>query len=409
MPNNRRVGRAQKFRKGIESEHGVQGDSMMYPGVSGAPGGPSRVPVHEEENGPEIADFTGQVWVETPTEGGSKAYFYNVKTRETTWKRPAGHDVKILSQQEMERLRQKLIREEEQKVLQGLEQQGQEQQRHQLVHEQEVLQRLERQRDEEMRLELIHEQQRQQQLPELHQRTSSSSGTHRQSGSREPENEMDTAGETWTEEDSQKLKEMESRLALIERREREIERKKRKVHGRKRPLKELPLQELQAVVMMSRVYVGSINFEVKEDAFRQAFLPFGPIKDVAMSQDPITRKHKGFGFVNYQMPEAAELAINQMNGAVLFGRIIKVGRPSQIELAQTVIDGIRSTAEDLNRIYVASVHQDFTEEMLIGLFEAFGTVTFCELAMSANPVQGRNEGYEGSNTSRNSLLKRPLR
>ena len=190
---------------------------------------------------------------------------------------------------------------------------------------------------------------------------------------------------------------MESRLALIQRREREIERKKRKALGHKKPLKELPLEELQAVVLMSRVYVGSINFhyQVKEEDLRQAFRPFGPIKDVAMSLDPVTRKHKGYAFVNYQMPEAAELAISQMNGAVFFDRNIKVGRSmgGGMEQAQTVIEGIRGTAEDLNRIYVANVHLDFTEEMLLGVFEAFGIVSFCELAKSATPTPRRHEGY----------------
>ena len=365
---------------------------MMYSGASGAQDVP-RVPGYGDA-GPEIENFTGEVWVETPSEGG-KAYFYNVKTRETTWKRPVGHNVKILSPLEMERLKQKLIDEEEQKVLQRLELQ-----RHQLIHEQNVVQRLEEQREE-----VLHEEeqkvlqrlegQRQQQLLELHQQTPSTSGTQRQSGSREPEGEMDSES-CWTEEDQQKLREMESKLALIERKEREIERKKRKKLSQKKPLNELPLQEVQAVILMSRVYVGSIHFEAKEDDVRQAFLPFGPIKDIVMSRaDSITHRHahKGFGFVNYQLPEAAELAINQMDGTIFFGRKLKVGRPSQVESAQTIIEGIRATAEELNRIYVASVHQDFTEEMLIDIFEPFGTVSFCELATSATPVPRRHEGY----------------
>lgn len=42
-----------------------------------------------------------------------------------------------------------------------------------------------------------------------------------------------------------------------------------------------------------RVYVGSISFELKEDTIRQSFLPFGPIKSINMSWDPVTQKHKG--------------------------------------------------------------------------------------------------------------------
>lgn len=69
-----------------------------------------------------------------------------------------------------------------------------------------------------------------------------------------------------------------------------------------------------------RVYVGSISFELKEDTIRQAFLPFGPIKSINMSWDPVTQKHKGFAFVEYEIPEAAQLSLEQMNGVMLGGR-----------------------------------------------------------------------------------------
>ena len=151
------------------------------------------------------------------------------------------------------------------------------------------------------------------------------------------------------------------------------------------------LQRHQAVVLMCRVYVGSINFEVKEDTIRQAFLPFGPIRSISMSWDPITQKHKGFAFVEYEMPEAAQIALEQMNGVIISGRNIKVGRPSNMPQAQAVIDEITLEAKNYNRIYVASIHQDLTEDDIKSVFEAFGTITCCELAMTSIP--GRHKGY----------------
>lgn len=70
--------------------------------------------------------------------------------------------------------------------------------------------------------------------------------------------------------------------------------------------------------------MGSISFELKEDSIKQAFSPFGCIKSINMSWDPITQKHKGFAFVEYEIPEAAQLALEQMNGVMLGGRNIKV-------------------------------------------------------------------------------------
>lgn len=158
------------------------------------------------------------------------------------------------------------------------------------------------------------------------------------------------------------------------------------------------LQRHQALVLMCRVYVGSISFELKEDTIRQAFLPFGPIKSINMSWDPVTQKHKGFAFVEYEMPEAAQLALEQMNGVMIGGRNIKVGRPSNMPQsgvggwrAQTVIDEITEEANYYNRIYIASVHQDLSENDIKSVFEAFGKIKACMLTAGASP--GKHKGY----------------
>ena len=52
------------------------------------------------------------------------------------------------------------------------------------------------------------------------------------------------------------------------------------------------LQRQQAISMMSRIYVGCINYDVREDSIKQAFLPFGPIRSITMSWDSMTGKHK---------------------------------------------------------------------------------------------------------------------
>jgi len=72
------------------------------------------------------------------------------------------------------------------------------------------------------------------------------------------------------------------------------------------------------------VYVGGISFDVREDTVKQAFQPFGPIKNVSLSWDAIANKHKGFAFVEYDLPEAAALALEQMNNVMMGGRTIKV-------------------------------------------------------------------------------------
>ena len=117
------------------------------------------------------------------------------------------------------------------------------------------------------------------------------------------------------------------------------------------------LQRQQAISMMSRIYVGCINYDVREDSIKQAFLPFGPIRSITMSWDSMTGKHKGFAFVEFEQPEAAQLALEQMNGILVCSRNIKVGRPSQMPQAQACIDKIQKEARQHNRIYISSIHK----------------------------------------------------
>ncbi|CAG9768754.1 unnamed protein product [Ceutorhynchus assimilis] len=155
-------------------------------------------------------------------------------------------------------------------------------------------------------------------------------------------------------------------------------------------------QRHQVLVLMCRVYVGSISFELKEDTIRQSFLPFGPIKSINMSWDPVTQKHKGFAFVEYEIPEAAQLALEQMNGVMIGGRNIKVnvvGRPSNMPQAQAVIDEIQEEAKQYNRIYVASIHQDLTEEDIKSVFEAFGPIVYCKLAQGSTGNKHKGYGF----------------
>ncbi|CAK1580726.1 unnamed protein product [Parnassius mnemosyne] len=154
------------------------------------------------------------------------------------------------------------------------------------------------------------------------------------------------------------------------------------------------VQRQQALALMCRVYVGSISFELKEDTIRQAFLPFGPIKSINMSWDPVTQKHKGFAFVEYEIPEAAQLSLEQMNGVMLGGRNIKVvGRPSNMPQAQAVIDEIQEEAKQYNRIYVASIHPELTEDDIKNVFEAFGPITYCKLAQGTSAHKHKGYGF----------------
>ncbi|GKD25771.1 peptidyl-prolyl cis-trans isomerase E [Tanacetum coccineum] len=55
-----------------------------------------------------------------------------------------------------------------------------------------------------------------------------------------------------------------------------------------------------------------------------AFIPFGDIKDVKTPLDQATQKHRSFGFVTFLEREDAAAAMDNMDGAELYGRVLTV-------------------------------------------------------------------------------------
>ena len=81
------------------------------------------------------------------------------------------------------------------------------------------------------------------------------------------------------------------------------------------------------------VYVGGLAEEVDEKVLHAAFIPFGDITDVQIPMDYSNQKHRGFGFVEFELAEDAAAAIDNMNESELFGRTIRVNiaKPMKIK------------------------------------------------------------------------------
>lgn len=142
------------------------------------------------------------------------------------------------------------------------------------------------------------------------------------------------------------------------------------------------------LAVFNRIYVGSIYFELGEADLEAVFRPFGRIKNIALMIDPVQKRHRGYGFIEYETPDAAGLAVQAMDGAQLGGRSLKVGRPQNYpsDLPPGIPRPIPS------RLYVASVHELVREEELEPVFAAFGPIRFCHLAPDP-ATAGGHKGY----------------
>ena len=65
----------------------------------------------------------------------------------------------------------------------------------------------------------------------------------------------------------------------------------------------------RAIATMCRIYVGAIHYEIGESTVKKSFESFGPVRSVDMIYDINTGRHKGFAFVEFETPEAANMAI----------------------------------------------------------------------------------------------------
>jgi len=76
--------------------------------------------------------------------------------------------------------------------------------------------------------------------------------------------------------------------------------------------------------MGKKLYVGSLPFEATEDQLRELFEPHGAIDSIRIIMDKFSGRSKGFGFVEFADDDAAQKAIEAVNGKELGGRALVV-------------------------------------------------------------------------------------
>jgi len=73
-----------------------------------------------------------------------------------------------------------------------------------------------------------------------------------------------------------------------------------------------------------RIYVANIHEDISESDIAGVFEAFGKITQCSLIPDPTTRKHKTYGYIQFEKTEAADAAVTGMNGFDLGGRRLVV-------------------------------------------------------------------------------------
>jgi len=72
------------------------------------------------------------------------------------------------------------------------------------------------------------------------------------------------------------------------------------------------------------IYVGNLSYGVSEDNLREVFEAYGEVSSCKVITDKYSGRSKGFGFVEMDNESEAQAAIDQLDGAEIDGRAVRV-------------------------------------------------------------------------------------
>lgn len=146
----------------------------------------------------------------------------------------------------------------------------------------------------------------------------------------------------------------------------------------------------------NNVYIKNFSEEIDDEKLKTWFEQFGKIIS-AKVMTGYDGKGRGFGFVSYEEPEAAEKAVTEMNGTeAAENRTLYVGRAQKRAERQAELKDKfdRLKQERMNRyqgvnLYVKNLDDSIDDERLRKEFSQFGTITSAKVMVEG----GRSKGF----------------
>ncbi|XP_011379258.1 RNA exonuclease 5 [Pteropus vampyrus] len=113
---------------------------------------------------------------------------------------------------------------------------------------------------------------------------------------------------------------------------------------------------------ISTVYAGPFSKHCDLGALRRLFKSFGPVRSMSL----VLETHQPHFCVQYEVLEAAQLAIESLDGTVVEDTCIKVQRPvTELTLdCDTLVNELQRDSENRGTIYLAGVSRTFKEHLL---------------------------------------------
>ncbi|KAI4991365.1 polyadenylate-binding protein 8-like [Hordeum vulgare subsp. vulgare] len=151
-------------------------------------------------------------------------------------------------------------------------------------------------------------------------------------------------------------------------------------------------------VKFNNVYVKNLAETTTEDDLKEIFGKFGTITSVVVMRDGDGRS-KCFGFVNFESPDEAALAVQDLNGKKFSDKEWYVGRAQkkserEMELKEKFEKNLQEAADKYQNtnLYLKNLDDTVDDEKLRELFAEFGTITSCKVMRDSNGAS-RGSGF----------------
>lgn len=74
------------------------------------------------------------------------------------------------------------------------------------------------------------------------------------------------------------------------------------------------------------IYVGNLSYKISDQDLQEVFEEFGTVSSAKVIKDRETGRSKGFAFVEMEDDDEAQSAIDELDGAEIDGRAVKVNK-----------------------------------------------------------------------------------
>ena len=134
------------------------------------------------------------------------------------------------------------------------------------------------------------------------------------------------------------------------------------------------------------IFIKTLHPAIDNKALHDTFTAFGKILSCKVATDDMGIS-KCFGFVHYETAEAAEAAIENVNGMLLNDREVYVGKHISKKDRESKFEEMKA---NFTNVYAKNIDLDFSEEEFKKLFEAYGKITSIYLEKDH---EGKSKGF----------------